>query len=590
MLNPTEYDILADARDRLLGAPRGMRAPIVDAAAGALRCSVQTVYRKLDAAGFDSQRRRRSDAGECVLNTEQLRLVAGVLLASINNKGQRMPVGTAIDILRAGGQFDVDVSESTVSRQLYQRRMHPEQMALPTPSQQLRSKHPNHVWQVDSTTGAYYYLPGGRLRWMPEDEFYKNKVQNLVKASNDLLTRYAAADHTTGAFKVRHYLGGETAANLLDFVTWAMWKQADSPMHGVPFILMLDPGAANRGQLLRNYAKRCGIEAMWHAPGAARVTGSVEKTHDLVRMHFETRLRFDNPALVTLDRLNDLITRWAAAYCSTRVHSRHGRTRYAAWMEITAEQLRVAASLEALREAAVTEPESRRVSNNRTVSYGRPAKDYDLSLVPGVVAGLKVQIVANPFRAPAIDVLFTDPDTGAETWHVVEPVKTDGWGYREGAPTIGEQMRTAAYSDVDHTRGQLTRQAYKTGDGLPTLAEAAQARKAHAQAFAGVVDVMADVNATQVPAFLPRRATPLQLGQRDVQARRLTVVEACMQIKARLGAAYLPQTFADLSARWPDGVPEDQLDAICAALAQPLPAAAGGEQPPHLRLLGGGAA
>ena len=84
------------------------------------------------------------------------------------------------------------VSESTVSRQLYQRRLHPEQLSLPTPSVQLRSLHPNHVWQVDSTTGAYYYMPGGRLRWMPEDEFYLGKVKNIVNASTDLLTRYAA--------------------------------------------------------------------------------------------------------------------------------------------------------------------------------------------------------------------------------------------------------------------------------------------------------------------------------------------------------------------------------------------------------------
>ena len=581
MLNPTEFDILASTRDGLLAAQRGEKAQLVANAAQTLGCSVQTVYRKLELAGFETKRKRRSDAGECVLPDEELRLVAGVLMASINKKGQRMPVATALDILRASGQLSVPVSESTVARQLYARRMHPEQLALPTPSVQLRSLHPNHVWQVDSTTGAYYYLPGGRLRWMPEDEFYKNKVQNLVAASKDLLTRYAATDHTSAAFKVRYYLGGESAANLLDFVTWAMWKQPESPMHGVPFIVMMDPGAANKGQLMRNFAKRCGIELIHHAPGAARVTGSVEKTHDLVRMHFETRLRFENPAEVSLERLNDTIERWAASYCTSRAHSRHGRTRYGAWMEITAEQLRVAASLQALRDAATREPEQRRVSNHKTIPFG--SRTYDLSLVPGVVAGLKVTVAENPFRAPALDVLFVEPDTGEETWHVVEPVKTDEWGYREGAPIIGEQMRTAAHSEVDAARGDLTKQAYKVGDGLPTLEEAARARKAHAQAYAGVVDVHADVAATPAPAFLPRRTTPLPLAERRVEAKRLTVVDACKAIKARIGVAYTPQVFADLAARWPDGVPEDQLDGICMELTQPV-------APAGLRLVGGGAA
>lgn len=584
-MTPTEFEILARTRDLLHTARRGGKATVVAEAAQLLGCSVQTVYRKLEQAGFDSARKRRSDAGETMLTEAELKLLAGVLMASSNNKGQRMPIVTALEMLRAGGQIKADVSASTVSRQLHARRMHPDQLALATPSVQLRSLHPNHVWQIDSTTGAYYYLPGGRLRWMPEDEFYKNKVQNLVKASPDLLTRYAATDHTSAAFKVRYYLGGETATNLLDFATWAMWRQPDVPMHGVPFVLMLDPGAANKGQLMRNFAKRCGINLIHHAAGAARVTGSVEKTHDLVRMHFETRLRFDDPRQVTLDRLNATIWAWTAAYCSHREHTRHGRTRYAAWMEIQPEQLRVAASLEALRDAAVREPEERRVSNTKTIPFG--SRTYDLALVPGVVAGLKVTVVENPFRAPAIDVLFTDPDTGEATWHVVDPMKVDTWGYRDGAPVIGEQMRTAAYSEVDVMRSNLTRQAYKVGDGLPTLEEAAKARKAHAQAYQGQVDHMADVKATPVPTFLPRRTTPLELDQRRVEARRISVVEACKAIKARLGEAYTPQVFADVSAQWPDGVPEDQIDALCTQLAQPV---VDNRSEPGLRIVGGGAA
>ena len=584
MLNATEFYVLARVRDGLLAAQHGAKQPIIDDAARTLGCSVQTVYRKLEAAGFDTGRKLRSDAGESLLTDVALELVAGVLLTSTNQKGQRMPVATALDMLLANGALATAVSASTVSRQLYQRRLHPEQLAQPTPSQQMASRHPNHLWQVDSTTGAYYYLPGGRLRWMPEDEFYKNKVANLVKASSDLLTRYAATDHTSHAFKARYYLGGETAENLLDFVTWAIWKQDGCPVHGVPLMLLMDPGAANKGLLMRNFCLRAGIRLEHHKPGAARVTGSVEKSHDLIRMHFETRLRFVDPREVNLDWLNLLVARWAASYCSTAKHTRHGTTRYGKWMEIRAEQLRVAASLEALREAAVKEPETRRVSNTKTVPFG--GRQYDLALVPGVVAGLKVTVVQNVFRAPAIDVLFTDVDTGAETWHVVEPIKTDEHGFREGAQVWGEGMRTAAYSEVDFARSELTRRAYKTGDGLPTLDEAARARKAHAQAYAGVVDAMADVNATQVPTYLPRAGTVIGLPDRRVEARRLNRVEALQLIMGRIGAAYTPQVRIDLIARWPDGVPEDEIDGFCAALLQP----ADNGQASALRLIGGGAA
>ncbi len=579
MLTSAQFDILARARDAISVAPRGSKRRIAEEAAAALGCSLATCYRKLEEAGFDTGRKRRCDAGDTVLSDEQLDALAGVLASSTNNKGQRMPVETALSMLRASGQIEVQVSASTVSRQLYQRRMHPEQLAQDTPSQQMASRHPNHVWQIDSTVGAYYYLPGGRLRWMPESEFYKGKIANLVRASNDLLTRYTCADHTSHAFKARHYLGGETAENLVDFVTWAMWKQPSSPMHGVPQLLLMDPGAANKGRLMVNLAKRLGVRLIHHAPGAARVTGSVEKAHDLVRMHFETRLRFVDRTEVSLDWLNEHVEQFCAAYCSEAVHSRYGATRYAKWLEIRQDQLRVGASLEALREAAVTEPETRRVSNTRTVSYA--GKTYDLSLVPGTAPGLKVTVVSNPFRAPAIDVLFTDIDTGEQTWHVVEPLKVDEHGFREGAAVWGEDQRTAAYTDVDHTRNRLQREAYRVGDGLPTLKEAENARKTHQQAYAGVVDAFADIRATEVPTYIPKRATLIDLPQRQVQSRRITVVEACKLLRARLGAAYSPQVFGDLQAEFADGVPEDQLDALQARYVEhgrdPLRAIGGGE-------------
>lgn len=591
MLTATEHDILGRAREELQRTPHGKRQPIVERTAAALQCSMQTAYRKLGMAGFSSGRKQRRDARTCVLPEEQITLVAGVLRASLNKKGQRMPVATALDMLHASGQLQARVHESTVSRQLYARRMHPEQMALPEPHQVMRSLHPNHVWQCDPTVGAYYYLPGGRLRWMPEDEYYKNKVANLVKASTDLLTRYCMADHFSHTLKYRYYLGGETAENLLDFVTWAMWKQDSSPMHGVPQILVMDPGAANKGHLIRGFCKRVGIQLIHHAPGAARVTGSVEKGHDLARMFFETRFRFREPSDVTLEKLNADIEQWAASYCATARHTRHEQTRFGCWMSITPEQLRVPASLEALREAAVREPETRRVGNDKRITFGTPSRTYLLNLVPGVAAGLKVTVVSNPFRAPAIDVQFTDPDTGEETWHVVEPEETVAGGFPADAPVWGEDMRRAAFSDVDRNRNAITRQAYRTGDGLPTVEEAEKARKAHAAAYAGLVDSMADVKATQVPAYLPRRSTPLELPTREIAARRLPVVEACTRLKARMGEAYPPQMYTYLADKYGSaedpGVPEDELDAIQAQFtAAEEPAAKHGFT--GLRAVGGG--
>lgn len=585
MRHAEEFEVLTQLEARRRAAGRGNVDALFEDAAQALGCSVATVYRKLRTAGLSPARKQRKDAGVGVLPLEELRLVSGVLHASATQRGQRLPVRDVLDMLFASGKLSARVHESTVSRQLFAHRMHPDQLALPPACVQVAAKHINHVWQIDSTTGIYYYMPGGRLRFMPEDEFYKNKSANLVKAASDLLTRYSCVDVASHTGKGRHFLGGETAENLLEFASWCMWQAGRNPMHGVPFMLVMDPGAANKGHLMANFCKNSGIRLEHHAPGAARVTGSVEKFHDLIGMHFERRLRFQDPAEVTLQRLDEWLDDWLVSFCSTRIHSRHGKTRFEAWMSIKPEQLRVPVSLETLREAAVAHPEKRRVDNDKTVSF--KGRTYELTNVPGVVAGLKVTLQVNVFRSPSIDVEVIDADTGEVSWHVVAPVVVNELGYRESSPVWGEEIRTAANSVVDDNRNAALKAAYKTGDGLPTIKEAERARKAHAQAFKDVVDVFADVKATQVPAYLPRRSTPLALPERIVEARRLNSMEACERLKATLREAYTPQVYMHVAANFPDGVPEDQLQAIAALFtpAQPVvdnrPAAGG------LRVVGG---
>lgn len=590
MPTAAEYEVLNALQVRLAQSGRGAAERLYADAARALGCSVATLYRKRAAAGLsDVARKRRHDAGRTQLTDDELRTVSGVLAASMNERGQRLPVRDALDMLRASGQLGplaAETHESTVMRQLYARRLHPEQLALPRPSVQVAARHPNHVWQIDSTTGAYYYLPGGKLRWMAEDEFYKNKVANLVRASSDLLTRYSVVDVASHAGKTRHYLGGESAENLIDFTTWAMVQQPGNPMHGVPAMLVMDPGAANKGALMRTLCRNVGVRLIHHAPGNARATGSVEKWHDLVGMHFEKRLRFVDPSEVTLERLNEWVEAWVADFCTTRTHSRHGKPRFMVWQAILETELRKVASLEVLRGLANREPETRRVDNDRCVSF--EGRTYELALVPGAIAGLKVTLQVNVFRHPAIDVQFCCPDTGEVTWHVVEPAQTDELGYRVGSPVWGEgHPRVAANSELDDNRNALLKDAY----ALPTIKEAERARRAHAQAYAGVVQAFGDIGSTPAPSWLPRKGSVVELPQRQVQARALSVVEMCKRLRDRLGALYGPQVFTELAARFAEaGVPEDMEEALVAQYMRPAAVAAGGQEQGQTQQQIGGAA
>lgn len=596
-MNATEWETLIAARDALLRAGHGNKAAVTAAAAATLQCSVPTLYRKLEEAGLDTGRKRRKDAGATAMSADDIELVGGMLFHSRrDNDKQLLTVEDTIDILAANGKLSAKLSPGRVGQLLRDHHLSADQLAQQRPAVELRSLHPNHVWQIDSSTCVLYYMKSGQLASMDVDEFYRNKPQNFGRVMHDLCTRYAVSDHASGAFKLRYFLGGESARNLVDFWLYAVTKQATSPMHGVPLMVMLDPGAANKGHLFTNLAKRMQVNVIINQVGNARAKGQVEKTHDLIERHFEGRFRFMPAEQLTLDNINLEGERWAAGYCATRRHSRHGQPRYSVWMTITPEQLRVPASIEVLQELVTSEPETRRVDNLRRISYsvkGFGAQSYELDHVPGATVGSKVLVVVNAYRAPAIDVRVVDAETGEEMWQTVEPVKRDALGFSEGATVIGEAYRTAANTANEEARNRVTQEAYrKPGEGLPTIDEAKKARKRHEQAYAGMVDAMADVRATPVPSYMPRRGTAMDAPVRTVLATVLTVVEACKRLKTELGDAYSPQVYAWVAAKFTEGVPEDQLAGICAQFTQtaaPPEQATGTDSaaPGGLRVVGG---
>ncbi len=327
---------------------------------------------------------------------------------------------------------------------------------------------------------------------------------------------------------------------------------------------MLDPGAANKSHLFKQLCDRLQVKLQINKPGNARAKGQVENAHNLIERHFEGRLRF-MPEL-DLDGLNALCERWQAAHNSGRKHSRHGQPRYSMWMAITPEQLRIAPPLQMMRDLVTTAEETRRVSNAMTVSYsvkGYGSADYSVAYVPGALAGQTVKVCVNPYRAPAIDVQYVDKATGEISWVCIEPIKLNAAGFQVDAPVIGEQFKALPHTVADKARGELLMQA----QNVSTLEEAEKARKRHAQAYAGHLDAMADVDSTPVPAYLPRRGTALETEKRAVAAVRLTVVEVMKRLKPLLGDYPAKDAYAWLQARFgEEGVPEDQLEAIAAQI------------------------
>ena len=580
-LNAAQVLHLHHLHQQLAAAPHGKKAPVLERAAAELGVAPGTVHRWLaEHLKRDSGRSTRTDAGGRSVSREELELISAALYGTFRKTGNRiMTFDAAVDMLRANGVIGTGLTAARLATILTEQGLHPSQMTRPTPAVAQRSLHPNWVWQVDASVCVAFYLSNATgLQVMDEKKFYKNKPGNVTRIQAERLIRYTLADHYTHELLTRYYLGSECSAHLADFLIWAFASKGDAHvMHGVPFIVEMDMGSANTSAPVLNLLERMKVRVIIHERHNSRANGSVEKGHHLVEIHFESALRFAR--VQGLEDLNEKALAWANVHGATKIHSRYGRTRHDLWLTITADQLRLAPPVELMRELVTTHPVHRRVSNNLTVEFR--GKVYDVRYVPGVMAGRRVEVVINPYRLPAVDVAYPDASTGELAWMTVEPNEYGADGFEVDAPVKGLELRQAHRGALEHNREAVLLRAYDGAhiplDGTHTekVAAAEKAQETGALVFGGLVDPFKPVADTALPTYLPKRGTALDATPRQVEVPRLNVVEACSRIRAgldRIGlvACYDPATvFPWVQQRWgDDGMPEDQVDAVCAQLAQ----------------------
>jgi hypothetical protein len=581
---------LVDLERALREAPRGQRTQLVEAAAQRLGMSTASIYRKLgDVAVDTSARKRRADAGKSALSRDEALLISTTLMKSARRNEKRLyGLEDAVDALRASGMIKADtfdtksgeirpLSLSAIGRALYSYKLHPEQLMQPAPVTELASLHPNHVWQVDASLCVLYYLKPGAdpkangLRVMDHDQFYKNKPKNLARIAANRVWSYEITSHAAGWIYLEYVMGAESGENLCNVLINCMQERGGADvMHGRPEILMMDPGSANTSAMARNLCRSLGIQMIVHAPGAARVTGQVENARNIIERKFEAGLRFQPVA--DLDELNAMAKRWREYFNATAVHSRHGMNRTAAWLRIREQELVKVPSVEVCRQLAVAEPERRKVTSKLRVPFD--GRKYDVSTVPNVMVGDWVMVTRNPWASDAAQVVATDVD-GHEVFYVVPEVKVDDNGFAVGSPVIGQSFKRHADTPAQVARKEADRLAM----GAETDEEAKQASKAGAIPFGGRLKPYQRIEDAQLPAFMPRRGTQHDLVLPTIEIPPLNHIEAAKQLRARLGDVWTSNSMSWLKENYPNGVPEEQLDAITHQLRKPAR--------PGLRVVGG---
>jgi len=574
-LNPVIVGRLAQVLQAAQAAPHGGKQAIYEAACAELGMSTATLHRHLGKITVKPERKKRSDAGDLSLTRDEAVAISAALMTSHRKSNKRlMSIGQAVEVMRANGEVRaertdpatgelVPLSDSAIARALRHYNLHPDQLNRPTPAVELKSLHPNHVWQVDASLCVLYYLNArtaaeSGLQVMERDKFYKNKPANLKRIEADRVWSYEITDHASSAIYVQYVMGAESGTNLADCFINAIQKRDGDPFHGVPFVLMKDMGSANTGGLFTNLSRRLQVKTLPHAPGNARATGQVEKTRDLIERSFESGLRLR--PVQDLAELNAQAQRWARWFNATKVHSRHGKTRYDAWMAITADQLRVAPPVDICQALLTETPETRKVTDFLTVSY--KGREFDVRGVPNVMVGEKLHITLNPWVLDAAMVVDTDAE-GNEVLHSIPLVVRDEAGFRTDANVIGEDWKRPADTQLEANRKEVDRFAYDA----TTDAEVEAKRKAKAMPFGGRIDPGKVIDQAPERTFLPRRGTDLQttVSTQKAQARVLNTFEAAAEL-VRMGVTMTRETSAQVRAWYPDGIPEDELQDLQARL------------------------
>jgi len=583
-----QMEYLTSLAARLRSAGHGERGRLIEEGRAMLGVSAPTLYNRLRRVGFHSGRKLRADAGDTRVTEEEVRAVAALLGARRANGKRIMVIADAVEIALANGLLQERVSADTIQRLMRRFNCHPAQLDAPTPHQDLRSLHPNHVWQFDPSLCVLYYLPKARgLSVMDERTFNAKKPVALSRTLKERVLRYVITDHYTGAIHLRYILAaGETQTGLFDSLVEAMTHREDFVVHGVPWQLVWDAGSANMAHGVQNMLRALGVRQWPHIPGNARAKGQVEGAQNIVERRFEARLAF--MSITDIDQLNAAADRWSRDFNSTQIHRRHGYARWALWQTIRSDQLRICPPRELLAQLMHSKPEPRTVAGNLTISYkprGCERGTYSVAHIDDVRVGDQLQLIVNPYKAPNVYVVLRDSEN-TERFIECTPLERDDAGFLADAPVIGERYARPIDTPLEASRKAISETLWGSADDNA----ADKARASGKPAMAGTVDPMADIaaRAGSLPAHIKRRGTELHIPNRvHVEDKPLDLVGTLFELRARLGRQLRPHESEAIRAWFPDGVPAEEFDGLVARIDQlPEPGAAPTTTAPRLVAVG----
>ena len=587
MPTPAQHALLAQLAARLEAARHGERGVLVQAAADGMGVTSATVHRWLKEGDHRyAPRKRRSDAGKLSLTREEAFKIAAMLVRGYRANDKKVTNLTdAVEVARRNGWIRAErvdektgaitpLSISSIASALKHYGVSPTEMRQSAPYQPLASEYPNQCWQVDASVCILYYLPlagegagGYGIARLDKAVHYKNKPENMKAVERFRIIRYVATDHASGVIRVRYYPHAESGDHTVAFLAWLMSPKGNraDPFHGRPDLVMVDPGATSSG-MVRRFCDAMGISLIVNRPHNPRAKGQVEQANNLWEMKFEGWLDHVRDRVNDFNDLNALAETFQLWFNANAIHSRTQKTRFAAWMEITPEQLKTTAPESQLLKLATGRPETPKIAGDLTVRFAD--RKWDVRHVPGIVIGRKLKVCLSPFTEGGAMALLeqTAEDGGQKTvQYPLEAVETGAFGFPTTAAKVGQEYKSPPETLAVANARELDRLI--TGEATQDAAEAAMRKKGFVP-FGGKINPYIAAETDPGITFLPRAGTPMEPSNIETADRVIEAVDACFTLRERLGDAWQPEMFEWYSRRFAGGITESALERLIENLKQ----------------------
>ena len=445
--------------EELQNAPFSEADAVAGKWAKRLSKSTRTIYRYAQAAGFESGRKRRSDAetSKAGLNEETLKLIARKKFRSARTFGTKkriiMPTKVAIEEVERDHNITINASAATVDRHLRNLRLDRFGITRRHDPMNLRSEHPNHVHQFDISVCINYHFEAKGLKII--DLFDKKEIEKTSSFKRKPL-RFLLVDHYTGAFFIKYYFAqGESRDLVFDFLheAWSSKNDLGFPFCGLPVVLYTDKTAALHSKHLENFWKELNITLLTHEAGNPQAKGMVEGWMNHSEQQFESRLREHPPA--SLEQLNEWVFDWSRRYQATVSHSRYGKSRFVMWSEKIGDmQLRLPPDLEIFRNLVYRAPE-KRVVRYGYIRWSDEQTQKKVFVGDFAPHGATVLVSIDLWRENTLRIQYLDSEIQ------VEIPQYDEAGFPVSAPIIGKTFKRRA----DPASLRLMKEAEKLPEG-----------------------------------------------------------------------------------------------------------------------------